>query len=175
MRQVLFPSAEIWRRRMSSSSRSISCSAHHSAAGSGSNVAQTTALSAPVRTSSRVTLPPRTAYIASTRIDLPAPVSPVRILSPEPKDTSARSITAIFSICSSLSMQPSSLRAVYSIPSISRQNAFALSASFMISRAVSSPASVPTRLSMCMLSIVDAAALARPGRVLMTMMFCAAA
>mgnify|MGYP007098955885 CR=1 FL=1 len=81
-RQDVLPSAVIWRRMMSSSSHSISFSSHQSRHGSGSNVAQTTAFSAPVRTSSREARAPRIACMASTRMDLPAPVSPVRMFRP---------------------------------------------------------------------------------------------
>ena len=68
-------------------------------------------------------------------------------------------------------------------PPAARQSSFSISwksssadvLSFISKNAVSSPASVPTRVSMCMLSSAAHAAEASPGRVLMTMMFCASA
>ena len=59
--------------------------------------------------------------------------------------------------------------------SISWKNSSADVLSFMSRNAVSSPASVPTSVSMRMLSSAEHAAEARPGSVLMTMMFCASA
>ena len=62
-----------------------------------------------------------------------------------------------------------------SIFSISLQSAAAAALSFITRNAVSSPASVPTRDSISMLSSVEQAAEASPGSVLTTMMFCASA
>ena len=61
------------------------------------------------------------------------------------------------------------------ISSISWQKSSAALLSFIAKNAVSSPASVPARVSICIESRVEHAADARPGRVLMTMIFCATA
>ena len=87
-----------------SSSGSKSLSSNHFAAASVSKTADTTPYSAPVRTSSRLVRAPSTAPSESTMIDLPAPVSPVRTVNPLPNSISAFSITAIFSICSCVSI-----------------------------------------------------------------------
>jgi hypothetical protein len=63
-------------------------------AGVDSKTQATTALSAPWRTTSAEALPPISSASASTRIDLPAPVSPVSRLSPGPKTAMAWSMTA---------------------------------------------------------------------------------
>ena len=62
------------------------------------NRALTWADLAPVRISSRLVRSPVMAPMASTTMDLPAPVSPVRALKPLSNWMSADSITAIFSI-----------------------------------------------------------------------------
>ena len=59
-----------------------------------SKSASTTASSAPSRSTSALMRPPRTRWRALTRIDLPAPVSPVRTFSPGPKRTSTESTMA---------------------------------------------------------------------------------
>ena len=69
-----------------------------------SNTALTDAFDAPFRTTSRVVLYPKTAPIASMMIDFPAPVSPVNTLKPYPNSMSQLSITAIFSMWRSLSI-----------------------------------------------------------------------
>ena len=83
-----------------SKSRSLS----QSSARSELKAALTEALGAPVRTSSRLTREPSTAWSESMTMLLPAPVSPVRTLRPGPGSISARSMTAMFSMCSSLSI-----------------------------------------------------------------------
>ena len=110
-----------------------------------------------------------------TSVLLPAPVSPVRMFRPGPSSRSARSMTATFSICSSRSKALHLLRCPQSSFSISWKNSSADVLSFMSRNAVSSPASVPTSVSMRILSSAEHAAEARPGSVLMTMMFCASA
>ena len=55
-----------------------------------SNVAATSARSAPGRTISALPRPPSANPSASTRIDFPAPVSPVSAVSPAPNSTSSR-------------------------------------------------------------------------------------
>jgi hypothetical protein len=60
-----------------------------SAPGVDSKTQETTALSAPWRTTSAEALPPISRASASTRMDLPAPVSPVSRLSPGPKTAMA--------------------------------------------------------------------------------------
>src|SRR5215216_6002574 len=61
-----------------------------------SKMASIVAPSSPVRTRSADARPPRSRPTASTRIDLPAPVSPVSTLKPGSNSTSTASITARF-------------------------------------------------------------------------------
>ena len=80
-------------------------------------------------------------------MDLPAPVSPVR--SQGRRDISADSITAIFFIVEAIQHVHVSLRngflpVVYSISRISWQKVSAQALSFMTTKTVFSPASVPT-------------------------------
>ena len=173
-RQAERPSALMRRRMMSSSSGSMPLSASHASdCSDGVNTAVTDACALPVRTISRLTRPPSMAPSESMTMDLPAPVSPVRTLRPGPKAMSERRMTATFSMCSSVSTENTPSR--HSISSISWQKRSAAALSRMARNAVSSPASVPTRSWMFMPSSVEHAAFARPGRVLMTMMFCATA
>ena len=106
MRQALLPSAVISRVSSSSALRSYPAFSRLSwtASGTCSKAARITALAAPARTSSREVRLPRMALMESIRIDLPAPVSPVRTFSPFSKWTSAFWMTATFSICRLLSM-----------------------------------------------------------------------
>ena len=68
--------------------------------------AVTTAFLQPVRTMSRVTRCPRTAWIPCSRIDFPAPVSPVNMFSFLPNSTSISSIKARFFTCKYCNMHP---------------------------------------------------------------------
>ena len=61
--------------------------------------AETSALLSPFRIISFDGFAPRIRFMESISIDLPAPVSPVSTLKPEPRSMSALLITAIFSIC----------------------------------------------------------------------------
>src|SRR5204863_7444755 len=70
----------------------------------GRNSAWTSASSAPVRTESACARPPSTRCSASTRMLLPAPVSPVRTLNPGSKCTSSSSMMANARTRSSSSM-----------------------------------------------------------------------
>ena len=58
----------------------------------------------PVRMASAVSLPPNTAPNASMRMDFPAPVSPVRILSPAPNSTPIFSSRAKFCAVKDINM-----------------------------------------------------------------------
>src|SRR5438445_499461 len=69
------------------------------------NTASTVAVSASARITSACARAPRTKRIASTRMDLPAPVSPVRTLKPGAQGTVMFSITAKFRIRSSRSIR----------------------------------------------------------------------
>src|SRR5215470_11154401 len=91
--------------RLSSSSACSSCCLSQAATGGlWPNVASITARSQPLRIVEGPTLPPSTALSASIRIDLPAPVSPVRTFSPLVQDTHVCSIRAKSLISSSCSM-----------------------------------------------------------------------
>src|SRR5690606_31379987 len=84
------------RRTLSSSPRSGSPSASSRSATAGvrRKTPSTTASCAPARTTSGSARPPNRSPKATTRIDLPAPVSPVSTVSPGPKPTSTCSATA---------------------------------------------------------------------------------
>ena len=114
-----------------------------------------------MRISSLEVRSPRTAFIESIMIDLPAPVSPVRTFSPLSNSSSALSITAIFSIFRPVSIA----EYLYSQAMISSMAFFIFAAnSGVLQRAkmVSSPARVPTSPSQCMASRAAQAALAMP-------------
>ena len=150
----------------------MSFSLNHSAAFADSKTAETTPLSAPVLTSSRLVLAPSTAPRESTTMDLPAPVSPVSTVSPLRNSISAFSITAIFSICSSVSI---SVPLYQIISSISWQKSSAALLLSIARNAVSSPARVPASVCICIESSVAHAAFAKPGSVFITIIFCATA
>ena len=80
------------------------CSSNQGREGRSRNRADTRAVLAPVRIKSRLVRSPMMAPIESITMDLPAPVSPVRTLKPWSKVMSAWEITAMFSMCSKLSM-----------------------------------------------------------------------
>src|SRR5687767_8722960 len=82
MKARLRPCDVISRRTMSSLPSSVS------------KIASTVARSSPVRIRSCVARPPSNSPTASTRMDLPAPVSPVRMLNDCSKSTATDSITA---------------------------------------------------------------------------------
>src|SRR5579885_54338 len=91
----LRPSAPIWRRSSRLPSTPRPCSASRVAAGcpgARSNSAVTLAWAAPRRSSPASARAPRARPRASSRIDLPAPVSPVRTVSPGAKARSRRSM-----------------------------------------------------------------------------------
>ena len=108
---VLRPSAALTRRRIRSSSTSIPASASTARAGwpgGRSNTAVTSPCAAPARTSSARPRQPRTKPRQSSRIDLPAPVSPVSTFSPGAKSSDSRSISSMsrMSIARSMSDAP---------------------------------------------------------------------
>ncbi len=130
------------------------------------NTAETRALSAPVRISSRDVRSPRTALRASTMIDLPAPVSPLSTLKPGPNAMSADSMTAMFWIFSSESIG-SPLYRPMSVLMASRKFR-ALVSVLHSTNTVSSPAIVPRMPSQFMLSRAAPTAFAMPAWVRMT-------
>ncbi len=134
-----------------------------------SNTAETQARLSPVRISSRLTRPPRMALSASMMMDLPAPVSPDSTEKPGSNRSSARWITAIFSMTSSRSMVFPFCYA--SISATISQKRWASSVVRRITRILSSPASVPTISFTFMASMAAAAALAMPTSVLSTTRF----
>jgi hypothetical protein len=69
-----------------------------------SKVAETSARSAPCRTTSAPARPPASSVSASTTMDLPAPVSPVSTVSPGRHSISTASMMAKSRICSEVSM-----------------------------------------------------------------------
>src|SRR5262245_7782579 len=69
-----------------------------------SKVAESSARSAPARTTSAPPLPPASSASASTTMDLPAPVSPVSTVSPARTSSSMRSMMAKSRICRWVSM-----------------------------------------------------------------------
>ena len=164
MRQVLLPSAVISRLSISASERSYPAFSRlfSTASGTCSKAARMTALDAPVRTRSFEVRLPRMALMESIRMDLPAPVSPVRTFRPGLKCTSAFWITATFSICRLLS--------IYSLPHYfctmcrisSEQIVFASRSDRATIRNVSSPERVPTTFFHCSASKTSQAALAMP-------------
>src|SRR5215471_5495649 len=92
-----------------SSGRRCPASSSNAATGpdaSTSKRASTTAQSSPERIRSGWARAPMTSRIASTRIDLPAPVSPVRTFRPGANGTTTSSMTARLRMRSSLSMAP---------------------------------------------------------------------
>ena len=104
---------------------------------------------------------PRTKSSEPTMMLLPAPVSPVSTVSPGPKDSVSRSISAISRI--------ESCRSTYFIIPLKRSaTSGADSTSRRMTRIVLSPASVPTTSFQRIVSTISAAACAPPGSVLMT-------
>ena len=170
MRQLFRPSAKMVRVTRSSppsvGSRSMSLSRSSISAGRPVNTAETRALSAPVRISSRDVRSPRTALRASTMIDLPAPVSPLSTLKPGPNAMSADSMTAMFWIFSSESIG-SPLYRPMSVLMASRKFR-ALFSVLQSTNTVSSPAIVPRMPSQFMLSRAAPTAFAMPAWVRMT-------
>ena len=97
------PSALMTRRSRHWSSSSSACSSSQSRARGRpdtSNSALNSARFAPLRTSLPLPRSPRTSPSASTRMDLPAPVSPVRTVMPGSNSTSMRSTIAKSRTCS---------------------------------------------------------------------------
>ena len=136
-----------------------------------SNSAEITAFGAPLRTISLLVLPPSTALIPPMMTLLPAPVSPVKTLNAPPNSTEAFSITARFSIESSLNKRHSPyLVIIFLSSSISCTAWFSVLVSTNI---VSSPAMVPTTNPNASSSRTTQAAFARPGRHFITTMFIA--
>ena len=153
MRQTLRPSAENSRCRMTESSSGVmpcaaraSCTVGESAA----NTPVTQAREVPVRTRSRLALPPSSAPRESMMIDLPAPVSPVSTFMPGRNWMSADSMTATFSIwrSSSIPITPYSS----SLPASSLK-ASAAGLLVMTQKTVSSPAREPTTSGLRMASM----------------------
>src|SRR5579884_2918051 len=106
-RAIPRPAAEISRVNTSISSGSTPCSSSSRTASSPEGVAKTAshrAIGAPWRTASGPTRLPRVALKASTRIDLPAPVSPVSTVKGASKPSTQCSTIAKSSILSSRSM-----------------------------------------------------------------------
>ena len=107
IQQRLRPSLATTRRITHSLSSSSSCSASHArAAGASSRMkrAEMSARSAPSRTAAASARSPRIRLSASTRIDLPAPVSPDSTVMPASNSTSSLSMIAKFRIVISASM-----------------------------------------------------------------------
>src|SRR6478735_12001067 len=110
MKARVRPSAYCTRRRIRSPSVSISCACASLRAGcmSGrSKTALTWPCASPWRTSEPSPRPPSASAKPSSRIDLPAPVSPVRTLRPSRKPRSSRSIRTISRMesCASIGAQ----------------------------------------------------------------------
>ncbi len=175
MRHWFRPSAKMVRVTRSSppsvGSRSMSFRRSSTSEGRPVNTAETRALSAPVRMSSREVRSPRTALRASTMIDLPAPVSPLRTLKPGSNEMSADSMTAMFWIFSSESIR-SPLYRPMSVLMESRKFR-ALVSVLQSTKMVSSPAMVPRMPSQFMASRAAATAFAIPAWVWMTQVFIA--
>ena len=164
-RQTLRPLCRISRqtgKRPSSVSSPISASALCMRGSAEiSKSASTRPRSAPPAMRSRSAFPPRTKSSEPTMMLLPAPVSPVSTVSPGPKDSVSRSISAISRI--------ESCRSTYFIIPLKRSaTSGADSTSRRMTRIVLSPASVPTTSFQRIVSTISAAACAPPGSVLMT-------
>src|SRR3954469_14021277 len=111
MKQRERPARSIERRRTTwpgSPPRSRS-SSHAPTALETSNSPDSSARSAPSRTMAASPRPPTRSSIASTRMDLPAPVSPVRTVNPSLSSSEARSISTKSRTSSALSICPANL------------------------------------------------------------------
>src|SRR5512145_1906263 len=107
MKQRERPARSIVRRRRTmpgSPARPASSSQAEKERSARSNSAESSARSAPSRTREASPRPPTRSSIASTRIDLPAPVSPVSTLKPAPNSSDARSMMTKFAASSARSM-----------------------------------------------------------------------
>ena len=95
-----------WRMIWPSSTGSSSSSMAASCCPSTVKTSSTSAYSAPVRIISLSALAPSATLIEPMIMDLPAPVSPVRIFRPSPKVTSISSIKARFFTCKLCNILP---------------------------------------------------------------------
>ena len=106
-------------------------------------VSSTRPFSAPFLKRSELYFPPRASPTEPSKIDFPAPVSPVNIFNPCPKSTSVSSIKAIFFTCRfcSIPFTYTSLETIFLILSITAAVSSTVLIAHMI---VSSPAIQPT-------------------------------